>query len=386
MAFDSNGNWSSDFYPITDRDNNVPILASKFQTLIQSNLKQSFENCILRDGTGKPTSSISWNGQKITNLANGTNSTDAVNKSQLDSAVAVAATEEQQGTVELSTQAEALAGTDDTTAMTPAKVKAVFDTLTTSTRFCANSGHVASNGTPSILSRTQTTTATFSNVSESYPLVCTTAAGTSFTITSISSIDISGYANGTYNIFVDSNSVAYLYPNTIYRKASQPASMNTNDIWLDTKEPFKSYIKTGTGLVETGLVPLPERIVISSGAITSVEVLGYYNDNFVYNDIVSTYENLTSAQAPFTVPVSISWNTEYTAPSNGFVIFVYNGSTNWDARISISPGFDFQVPAKYAGVLPVFKGQTIKLTGTTPSADAFHCHFHRSIGFSGITL
>lgn len=84
MAFDGNGNWTSPFYPVTDRDNGVAILASKFQTLIQSNLKESFENCILRDGTGKPTTNINWNGQKITNLASGTSSADAVNKYQLD--------------------------------------------------------------------------------------------------------------------------------------------------------------------------------------------------------------------------------------------------------------------------------------------------------------
>ena len=72
MGFDGNGNWSSSFYPVTDRDNGVPILASKFQTLIQSDLKDSFENCILRDGTGKPNANMNWNGHKITNLAQGT--------------------------------------------------------------------------------------------------------------------------------------------------------------------------------------------------------------------------------------------------------------------------------------------------------------------------
>lgn len=84
MGFDGNGNWSSPFYPVQDRDNGIAILASKFQTLIQTNLKESFENCITRDGAGKPTTNINWNGNKITNLQNGTSSADAVNKSQLD--------------------------------------------------------------------------------------------------------------------------------------------------------------------------------------------------------------------------------------------------------------------------------------------------------------
>lgn len=87
MGFDGNGNWTSPFYPIQDRDNGIAILASKFQTLIQTNLKESFENCITRDGAGKPTTNINWNGNKITNLQNGTSSADAVNKSQLDTKV-----------------------------------------------------------------------------------------------------------------------------------------------------------------------------------------------------------------------------------------------------------------------------------------------------------
>lgn len=88
MGFDSNGRWTSDFYPINDRDNNVPILASKFQALIQTNLKQSFENCLLRDGTGLPRANINWNGQKIINLAPGTADTDAVTKGQMDEEIA----------------------------------------------------------------------------------------------------------------------------------------------------------------------------------------------------------------------------------------------------------------------------------------------------------
>lgn len=87
MGFDGNGKWTSNFYPISDRDNGVAILASKFQNLIQNDIKSGFDNCILRDGTGRPTSNINWNGYKITNLAAGTGAADAVNKEQLDTAI-----------------------------------------------------------------------------------------------------------------------------------------------------------------------------------------------------------------------------------------------------------------------------------------------------------
>lgn len=82
MGFDSNGNWESDFYPVQDKDNGIPILSAKFQELIQDNLKSSFENCLTRDGSGRPTQAINWNGQKLVNLGAGESATDAVNIGQ----------------------------------------------------------------------------------------------------------------------------------------------------------------------------------------------------------------------------------------------------------------------------------------------------------------
>lgn len=327
MGFDSNGNWSSDFYPINDRDNSVPILASKFQTLIQTNLKQSFENCILRDGTGKPTANINWNGQKITNLANGTNQGDAVNKGQLDSAVATPASEEQVGTLRISTEAEALAGSDDTTAMSPAKVKAVIQTLATDTRFAVNSGY-ASNGKPDLLYDVTTTEVAF-NVDDgtSYkPLTATTASGNTFSLTSVNSIDVSALPNGTYNVFIDSEGNSYAYVNTIYRQESEPASMNTNDIWFNTCEPFSAYIKTSSELIDCFLVQVPQTITVTNNVVSSIQTIAYFNDNGNGNDRVSQYEYIKHG-------LFVDWSKGqdivkpygagniFTAPTDGMCVF-----------------------------------------------------------------
>lgn len=83
MGFDKNGNWSSDFYPEQDRDNEVPITASKFQALIQDNLKQSFQNCITRDGAGKPTADFNLNSHKITGVADGSGKNEVANIGQV---------------------------------------------------------------------------------------------------------------------------------------------------------------------------------------------------------------------------------------------------------------------------------------------------------------
>lgn len=82
--FDGNGNWISDFSAISDRDNNIKILASRFDEIFIADLKESFENCLTKDGQTIPTGNFNMGSQKITNLNKGTSSADAVNKEQLD--------------------------------------------------------------------------------------------------------------------------------------------------------------------------------------------------------------------------------------------------------------------------------------------------------------
>ena len=81
--FDGNGNWTSDFSAISDRDNDIKILASRFDGIFIADIKESFENCLTKDGQIAPIGAFNMGGQKITNLANGTNPNDAVNLGQL---------------------------------------------------------------------------------------------------------------------------------------------------------------------------------------------------------------------------------------------------------------------------------------------------------------
>ena len=85
--FDGNGNWVSDFSAISDRDNNIKILASRFDNIFIADIKESFENCLTKDGQIAPIGAFNMGGQKVTNLANGTNSNDAVNLSQVDTKI-----------------------------------------------------------------------------------------------------------------------------------------------------------------------------------------------------------------------------------------------------------------------------------------------------------
>jgi len=82
--FDGNGNWTSDFSAQADRDNGIKILASRFDNIFIADIKESFENCLTKDGQIMPIGNFNMGGQRITNMADGVNSNDAINKSQLD--------------------------------------------------------------------------------------------------------------------------------------------------------------------------------------------------------------------------------------------------------------------------------------------------------------
>lgn len=88
--FDGNGNWTSDFSAQADRDNGIKILASRFDNIFIADIKESFENCLTKDGQIAPIGNFNMGGQKITNLNTGVNDNDAVNVRQMNNAIATA--------------------------------------------------------------------------------------------------------------------------------------------------------------------------------------------------------------------------------------------------------------------------------------------------------
>lgn len=79
MPFDGNGNWIADFSAKADRDANIKIMASRFDDIHQADLKESFENCLTKDGQIKPTQNFNANNHRVINVANPVSDTDAVN-------------------------------------------------------------------------------------------------------------------------------------------------------------------------------------------------------------------------------------------------------------------------------------------------------------------
>jgi hypothetical protein len=86
MDWDGSGNIVRDFFPEIDRDNNIKILASKFEALFED-IATSLENCYTLDSQTSPTQNLDMNGKKIVNVGNGTSNEDLVTFSQLEERV-----------------------------------------------------------------------------------------------------------------------------------------------------------------------------------------------------------------------------------------------------------------------------------------------------------
>lgn len=81
-GFDGSGGWSWSYTWANEAALGNPISATKMDAQF-ADAAAGFQNCLTRDGQGKPSANIDWNAKKITNLANGTASGDAINLGQL---------------------------------------------------------------------------------------------------------------------------------------------------------------------------------------------------------------------------------------------------------------------------------------------------------------
>jgi len=87
MPFDSQGNFTRVMNWQEDAANSIPILASRHDDE-DDNFANGFNEVMCRDGRTQMTGQLKMGNNKIVNVATGTANNDAVNKGQLDSALA----------------------------------------------------------------------------------------------------------------------------------------------------------------------------------------------------------------------------------------------------------------------------------------------------------
>lgn len=120
-------------------------------------------------------------------------------------------------------------------------------------------------------------------VGGSYPiLIITNAYGDSETFEYINSVDVSGYTDGTYNVFIDLNGDAELFATRIFRSPKEPTGVIINDIWLKTMEPWSCYKFNGLSWIDYDSTPVGS-ITIEGGAITAVSSCGF-NTQYLDSD------------------------------------------------------------------------------------------------------
>lgn len=89
MPFDSNGVFSRVMNWTSDQQNGIAIECGRHDQE-DDNFAQGFNNTFCRDGRAAATGNFNLGNHKIQNLASGTANSDAVNKSQMDSAISSA--------------------------------------------------------------------------------------------------------------------------------------------------------------------------------------------------------------------------------------------------------------------------------------------------------
>lgn len=84
MPFDSEGNFTRKHNWEQDRINDIEIVSERHDEE-DDNFAGGLNACLVRDGRAAMTGDLKMGGYQVKNVANATASTDAVNKSQLDS-------------------------------------------------------------------------------------------------------------------------------------------------------------------------------------------------------------------------------------------------------------------------------------------------------------
>lgn len=222
------------------------------------------------------------------------------------------------------------------------------------TKFCVKSGNTTA-GKGDLFSYSVLTITP--KIGGAYPsLVFSDYRGVKTTVSSASTISMSGKPNGVHNIFIKPDGTFYTLNNTIYRQAARP-TMLSGDIWFNfCGEPFHCIKYDGTNDIEFLDTPLG-KVTIAGGAITAIETFPFNQNGYDIN-----INSFTTKKYDYANRVSKSSDVNYTAESDG-LLFCYGGDINSTSGIYIQGVLYLINGADGMGVygggaLPVFKGQT----------------------------
>ncbi len=231
--------------------------------------------------------------------------------------------------------------------------------------FCMNNGKVNSLGAPNILS--------FSGLTVSFatPFTGTNINGVTKTFTSVQSVFMSGYSDGTYNVFIDLDGNLEILSNTMYRQKAAPSS-TLNNLWVNiSRTPLEAKIYTVNGWQDFLKIPLG-RIYMENGAITGVGTFEYNQNGYNVNKNTMPF---ILYSPDYTRGVNKTADTTYTAETYGWIYVYYLGyAANKTSSITIDEQ-TFKISyVQFAGsaygcgegmFIPINKGSTYSATNVS---------------------
>lgn len=141
------------------------------------------------------------------------------------------------------------------------------------TKFCVNYGNLDENSNEDLISFEQRIVSF--KVGATYPvLIATNAYGDTETFEAVDDIDLSGYEDGSYNIFLDLDGTVEVLKNNIYTQLTEPQNAVISDVWFMELEPEACYKFNGISWLDYEKIPLGN-VVISGSAITKVKTFRY---------------------------------------------------------------------------------------------------------------
>ena len=142
-----------------------------------------------------------------------------------------------------------------------------------------------------------------------------------FSVNSVNSINLSAHSNGNYNVFLKSDGTAYVYKNTIYTQKGTPSSPTVNTVFVNTSvTPITAKIYQNSSWVDFNDVYLGS-VTVSGNTITNIKPVNFNDNGFNINKsnittLKSTYTSGTSGYRIYSDGYCEQWGYVSTAESN----------------------------------------------------------------------
>ncbi|MFA7658765.1 MAG: LamG domain-containing protein [Candidatus Gastranaerophilaceae bacterium] len=174
-------------------------------------------------------------------------------------------------------------------------LKWAFDNFNLPHKFCVNSGNVTSD-VADLLAYSSGTLSTKTGGSYANA-VGSNAQGTQITLNTAATLDMSGYANGTYNIFAKPDGTLEALNNTIYRQPNEPQPLPDNMYNACPKNGLLGYYKLNGNLNNEASgypLTLTGTATYTTGKYTDTQAMTLNSSNYIMSNSLATGANAKS--------------------------------------------------------------------------------------------